>query len=133
LTKLGIGFYTPDSFFSTTNNKGEDMGKQKSPELNEDSELMTRLREYTSRFHDLVYSSSPTKKTEEGEMVMSAEEINAETTSLIGLAGEILEIPEREPLEESEMLAICSLLENDKVSDLTELRRIYRRNKEIAI
>lgn len=108
------------------------MGKQKSPELNEDDQLMTRLREHTSRFYDLVYSSSPTKKTEEGEMVMSAEEINAETTSLIGLAGEILGIPEREPLEESEMLAICSLLENDKVSDLKELRRIYRRNKEIA-
>jgi hypothetical protein len=108
------------------------MGKQNSSELNEEAELMNRLREHTSRFYDLVYSSHPTQKIDGVETEMSAEQINAETTSLIGLAGEILGIPEREPLEESEMLAICSLLENNKISDLKELRKIYRRNKEIA-
>lgn len=99
---------------------------------NTDSELLTKLQEHCSRFYALVYDSHPTKLNGGVKTEMSVEEINTESGSLIGLAGEILDIPEREPLDEQEMLAIHNLLENQKVSSLQELQKLYRRNKELA-
>jgi hypothetical protein len=106
--------------------------KQNSLETAEDSELLVKLREHCSRFYNLAYDSHPTKSKDGVETEMSVEQINTETSSLIGLAGEILDIPEREPLDEQEMLAIHNLLENQKVSSLQELQKLYRRNKELA-
>ena len=109
------------------------MGKQKTLELSEESELMAHLKEHCARFYGLVYSSHPTQKIGEEITEMSVEKINTETNSLIGLVGEILEIPEREPLEESEMLAIHSLLENNDNLELKDLQRVYCLNKAIAM
>ncbi len=110
------------------------MGKQilVVDDLQEEAELLARLKEHCSRYYDLVYAARPTKQNGDETIEMSSESINQETDSLVGLVGEILEIPEREPLEESEILAIHNLLENGAIK-LKALQKLYRRNKVIAL
>ena len=93
----------------------------------EDVELRSRLLKICEEFQSLCYSPNPKAIVNDTQTEMSADQINKKCNSLIGLAGEILDLPPQEQLDEVEMFTILTKLE--KGESLEKLRDIYGRKK----
>lgn len=95
----------------------------------EDVELRSKLLKICEEFQSLCYSPNPKEIINGTQTEMSTDRINWKCTSLIGLAGEILDLPPQEQLDEVEMFTILAKL--GKGTPLKELKNIYGRKKNI--